>query len=108
MNRCAAPSLTGNQKIALPEWTKHWELWHGGMYCKCTQRTSQRYFMPFCSDEMIKSIVLVLPLTAKHMQHLIFVSFLKCCMDAKIIKSCNSKSRSYRVNLIITEYIWLL
>lgn len=44
INCCAVLSLRGNQKIALPERTKHWEFWHGGMHCKCTQRTSQRDF----------------------------------------------------------------
>lgn len=65
-------------------------------------------FMPFCSDEQIESIVPVLQLSAKYAEHLIFLSFLKCCMDAKLIRSCNSKSRGYRINPIITEYVWFL
>lgn len=57
--------------------------------------------MLFQSDEQIKSIVLALQLTAKYAQHLIFLSFLKRFMDAKLIKNRISKSRSYRINLII-------
>lgn len=57
--------------------------------------------MLFHSDEQTKSLVLVLQLTAKYVQHLIFLSFLKHLMDAKLIKNSNSKSKGYRINLII-------
>lgn len=56
--------------------------------------------MLFPSDEQTESLVLVLQLTAKYVQYLIFLSFLKRFMDAKLIKNSNSKSRGYRINLI--------
>lgn len=48
-----------------------------------------------------QSLVLVLQLTARHAQNLIFLSFLKRFMDAKLIKNSNSKSRGYRIKPII-------
>jgi len=59
-----------------------------------------------CRFAVIKSAALALQLAAKYAQHLIFLSFLKYCMDATLIGS--SKSRGYKINLIITEYVWLL
>lgn len=64
--------------------------------------------MPFSSDELITSTVLVLQLPAKYLQHLMFLSFLKHYMDAELNQSCNSKSKGYRLNLIITEHVRFL
>lgn len=63
--------------------------------------------MLFPSDEQTESLVLVLQLTAKYVQYLIFLSFLKRFMDAKLIKNSNSKSRGYRINLITQTEVML-
>lgn len=87
MNCSVVSSLGGSQKMALPEQTEHWELWHfgvcnkaqefQGVCCECTPRTSQSYFMPARSDKQIKSMVLIVQkLPAKYAQPLIFLSFL--------------------------------